>query len=285
MAAILWKNGFPVTCIARPDSVEQLNKTGIRLSSKIFGEISAHPRVVSILEEDPDFLFIATKANDLPGALQSVMADFLKKAVIIPLLNGVEHLEFLRSHFGNRVAAGMIGKTESKSESLGRIIHSSPSPPVIELSAERIDRKTIEKIAKILKDAGIEVNILNKDAEVIWRKLVRLNAIACVTAATNQPLGYARNNPEWNKRLENCVSEGVLVAKAEGVFLDPELLMKEINSFPAELTTSLQRDINAGQLSELDAIPGAILRRAKRHGIQCPAIEDIFHTLLKLEKR
>ena len=282
LACLFWKNGFPVTCIARPEAVLELNKTGLRLQSRVFGDFIARPEFVSRLDFKPDILFITVKANELLESLDSVPVNLAEDSVIIPFLNGLEHIELLRGRFGKRIAVGMIGKVESKKSGQGVIAHPSPNVPEVEIASSDLSKEALQKIADVLRIIGIRVEILENEKEVIWRKLVRNNAISSLTALNNQPLGFIRNHPEWRKKLEACVKEGALIARAEGVDLDPEEVMKQINSLPDGVTSSLQRDIASGKDSEIEAILGAVLRRAEHYKISCPTIKEIYQQLKKL---
>ena len=280
LAAVFWKAGFPVTCVARVDEVELLSKKGIHIRSKVFGNFTARPEIVSKLESKVDVLLVATKADSLSRALESVPGKYPK--VVIPLLNGLEHIKILRDHFGTKIAVGMIGQIEAQKNKIDLIAHPSKLSPRIELASDKdIAPKHLRKISQIFSKAGIETRLLNSEAEVIWRKLVRLNAISCLTALTNKPLGFIRQNKKWKKMLEDCAREGVSVARAEGVSLNFAEIIKKINSLPAGLKTSLQRDIAGKFDSELEAIPGAVIRRARKHGLKCSAIDDIYQKLVK----
>jgi 2-dehydropantoate 2-reductase len=109
----------------------------------------------------------------------------------------------------------------------------------------------------------------------MWSKLVRLNALACTTSAADRPIGFIRTDPEWRRMLELAVAEGVAVARAEGARVDSETVMDELDATHETLGSSMQRDIAAGRTPELDAIPGAVLRAAARHGIDAPMIEEL----------
>lgn len=282
LACLFWKNRFPVTCIARPETVDVLNKTGLHLQSKIFGDFIARPKFVFKLDFKPDILFITVKANELLESLDSVPVNLVEDSVIIPFLNGIEHVELLRGRLGKRVAVGMIGKVESKKGGPGVIVHPSPNAPEIEIASGDLSKELLQKIANILRIAGLRAEILENEKEVIWRKLVRNNAISSLTALNNQPLGFIRSHLEWRKKLEDCVKEGVLVAQAEGVDLDSQEVMRQINTLPDGVTSSLQRDIASGKDSEIEAIPGAVLRRAEHYKISCPTIKEIYQQLKKL---
>lgn len=282
LATLLSRAGNEVVCIGREKEVDLIAKDGIGLESKLFGNIEARPRALTRLEREPDILFITVKAPYLRESLERIPKNLVSHSVIIPFLNGLGHAEILREYFGPRVAVGMIGAIEVSGETPGRVAHMSPQIPHIELASDQdVSGDRLEGVAKMLQNAGLSAKVLKSEAEVIWRKLVRLNAIAATTAVVRKPVGFVRTDPEWQKTLKSCVEEGSAVAKAEGVVINPQEVMRQIDNLPADLTTSLQRDIAAGHPSEIDAILGGVLERAKRHGISCPAIKKIYGSLVR----
>lgn len=282
LAILLSRAGNEVVCIGRENEVDLIAKEGIELESKLFGNIKARPRALTRLDCEPDILFITVKAPYFRESLERIPKEFVQNTIIIPMLNGLGHAEVLREYFRSRVAVGMIGAIEISSDSPGRISHMSPQIPHIELASDQdISQDRLEGVVKMLQGAGLSAKALNSEAEVIWRKLVRLNAIAATTAVAQKPVGFIRTDPEWQKTLKSCVEEGSAVAKAEGVVIDPQEVMRQIDNLPVDLTTSLQRDIAAGRPSEIDAILGGVLERAKRHRISCPAIKKIYESLVQ----
>ena len=85
-------------------------------------------------------------------------------------------------------------------------------------------------------------------------------------------LGPIRDDPERREALEACIHEAVAVAVAEGASVPFDSVLGELEAAHATLGSSMQRDIAAGREPELDAIPGAVLRAAARHGLACPTI-------------
>ena len=131
-------------------------------------------------------------------------------------------------------------------------------------------------VAELLTAAGVPADVGTSEAQVLWSKLARLNALACTTSAIDRPIGWIREDPEWRDTLESAISETVAVAHAEGADIDPEQPFTELVELAhPTLGSSMQRDIAAGREPELDAIPGAVLRAAARHGIACPTIEGL----------
>jgi 2-dehydropantoate 2-reductase len=276
LAVLLSQRGYPVTCVGREEGVRRIGSEGLRLESRTYGDIRVHPRAVTRLDEQVKVLFITTKATGLSDAVKRVPADRTENMLVVPLLNGIEHMDFLRSHFGSQIVAGSIGSVELKRLSPNHIFHSTPSCHIHLASDTEETGERVSRLAGVLSSLGISVKELGNEKEILWGKLVRLNALACTTAATNKPIGILRSDPEWRGILEACVREGSSVAVAEGVPMDPQGVISQIESLPHDLGTSMQRDVAEGRVSELDAIAGAVVRAGARYGIECPTIQSLI---------
>jgi 2-dehydropantoate 2-reductase len=142
-------------------------------------------------------------------------------------------------------------------------------------------REGMALLARVLADAGVQARgdwpiSPTSEATVMWSKLVRLNALACTTSAYDKLLGEIRSTPALRAQLEGAIAEASAVAQAEGAEdVDARKAIEELERAHDELGSSMQRDIAAGRPPEIDAIPGAVLRAAARHGIDCPTIEDL----------
>jgi 2-dehydropantoate 2-reductase len=170
--------------------------------------------------------------------------------------------------------AGSI-RIESTRVAPGEIEQTSPFLRIDMASADAHMRAPMDDLAALLEQAEVPARIMDSEAQAMWGKLVRLNAIACATSAWDLPLGAIRSDPERRAALEACVREGAAVARAEGADVDPRDTMAELDDAHAELRTSMQRDIAARRAPELDAIAGSVLRAAARHGLACPEIERL----------
>ncbi|HEX3977038.1 MAG TPA: 2-dehydropantoate 2-reductase [Solirubrobacteraceae bacterium] len=271
VAGALARAGADVTVVARPETAAVLGQTGLRVSSRALGEdFTATPRVTTEIGDPLDVLFVATKATGLATALGRVRGT---PGLIVPLLNGLEHLHVLRGRFGaERVAAAVI-RIEADRPSVGVIVQTSPGVRVDMASLRPEPAAALAAAAAVLRDAGIEARIEDSEAQVMWSKLARLCALALTTSAADRPIGDVRSDPRWRSALDGAVSETVAVANAEGAGLQASDTLAELDAAHAELGSSMQRDIAAGRPTELDAIAGAVLRAGRRHGLRCPTVQ------------
>jgi 2-dehydropantoate 2-reductase len=261
-----------VSLVARESTAAAIARDGLRVRSVRLGDFAARPVAVASLAGEVDALVVATKAVGLADALERVAG--LEPRIVLPQLNGLDHLELLRERYGTRAVAGSI-RIESTRVAPGEIEQTSPFLRIDVASGDAAMRGPMDELAALFGDAGVPVRILDSEAQAMWGKLVRLNAIACATSAWDLPLGAIRGDPSRRAALEACVREGAAVARAEGASVDPAGSMAELDEAHAELRTSMQRDIAAGREPELDAIAGSVLRAAARHGLECPEIERL----------
>lgn len=282
LAALFCKNKFETVCVDKTDNVVHLNNNGFLVNSQFFGDFVAKIKVVASLDFEPDILFITVKAPFLKVAVDSASKEFVKNSLIIPLLNGIDHLDFLKARYGKNVVAGTIGCIESFSPELGRIEHLSKNAPCVTLCSG--NEKTKEKIKKaigILKEIGVDVSTLEDEKAVLWSKFARLVAVATLTAATGESLGYVRSDSKWRDVLRNFAAEVSAAAKFDGVKITTQDIISQIEKLPADLRSSLQKDLAAKFPSELDALTGAILRRCEKYKIFCPVAANLIDEIEK----
>jgi len=278
VAGALDRAGEPVLVLARESTAQLILERGLQVSSVRLGDFVAHPRPAMELDEPVDALIVATKATGLARALERVAAQ---PKLVLPLLNGLDHLAVLRERFGaETVVAGTI-RVEADRPQPGVVVHTSPFLRIDMASRFAAARPGMETLAAQLEAAGIPARVRESEPQVLWSKLVRLNALACTTSAFDALLGEIRDTPQLRAALVGAIEEGCAVANAEGARIDASDPLGELNDAHATLGSSMQRDIAAGRPPEVDAIPGAVLRAAARHQLRCPTIERLVATIVE----
>jgi 2-dehydropantoate 2-reductase len=278
LAAALERAGNETVVVARAATAATIAEHGLRVRSVNLGEFIARPRAVERLEEPVDALIVATKAIGLDEALERIAID---PQLVLPLLNGLDHLQLLRARFAaTSVLAGSI-RVEADRPEPAVVVHTSRFL-LVNMAGEESVRPAMEELAGTLSRAGVEARVLASEAQVMWSKLVRLNALACVTSAYDKLLGEIRATPELRAELVGAIEEGAAVARAEGADIEAASAIGELERAHDTLGSSMQRDIAAGRTPELDAIPGSVLRAAARDGLECPTIERL---VARIERR
>jgi 2-dehydropantoate 2-reductase len=283
LAGALERSGAEVTVIARESTAQTIRDQGLRISSVKLGDFVSRPRVLTRLTDEVDALILATKAAGLQDGLERVAST---PPLVLPLLNGLDHVALLRRSFApETVLAGTI-RVEADRPEPGVIVHTSPFLLVEIASRYESARAGIEALVQALDRAGVSARAdrpiaAASEAQVMWSKLVRLNALACTTSAYDKLLGEIRSTPALRADLIGAIEESCAAGQAEGADnVNPEKAIRELENAHETLGSSMQRDIAAGRAPEVDAIPGAVLRAAARHGLKCPTIERLVAMIL-----
>jgi 2-dehydropantoate 2-reductase len=272
VAGALARSGEPVTVVAREDTAADIARDGLHVDSVRLGAFTVHPAAVAVLEAPADVLVVAVKAPALEAALERVRAA---PRLVVPLLNGVEHVERLRQRFATSTVCAASIRIAAERAAPGRIVHTSPIFR-IEMAPEL---EPVEAFAHALRRAEVPAKVLGSEAQVLWTKLARLAALGLTTAASGRTIGEVRAHPRWRMLLQGAVDETAAVARAEGAGVEPGAVLAELASLEGAQTSSLARDVAAGCETELDAIGGAVLRAAARHGIDAPSVAELLRVV------
>ena len=181
LAALLARSGAAVTCLARGSTAQSIATAGIRVESAQFGDFIAPVAAAEQLSEpvEPvDVCLVTVKATQLAGALDRLQPDVVGSALIVPLLNGVEHVELLRQHYPDATVVAATIRVESSRTAPGVIRHDSPFVSV-ELAVDGSAGQTVAWLADKLEGAGVTVDVSDDAATALWSKLTFLTASPC----------------------------------------------------------------------------------------------------------
>jgi 2-dehydropantoate 2-reductase len=282
LTASLCKSGFDVTCFGTQRAAVAILKDGIRVKSVVFGDFVTYPKFNSSSHSLLDVIFVTVKAPALSLSLKSIMPYVGPNTIFVTLLNGIGHRETIQQTFGHRVAIGVIGLVEVSLDEDRVVLHRSKMIPHIEIASNfDVDSEILSSIALTLRQCGFSVLIGDNENQVIWSKLVRLAAIASLGAYSQKNVGDIRSETRLRNLLEAIVNELCQIAKTQNVQLSAIEVMHKIDNLPASLTTSLQRDVEAGRASELESILGEPLRLGNLSGISIPVIEYCYSSILE----
>ena len=276
LAVRLTSAGVRVVCVAHAEAVGLIALAGLVVESPE-GTLTARMEVVEQLARPVDLLLVTVKAPALEDAIARIDPAAVNGAVVVPLLNGIEHMDVLRARFGDRVAAGSISHFQAYRAGRVQIVEATGSP-VVTIASERLSSSEVEQAADMLRRARIDVRVGQNEKRVLWHKLARIAPLAAATAVTGRTVGELRDDPVWRPKLELAIAEACAVADADGVSLRPSSQWTIIDDMADETKPSAARDVAAGRRSELDAILGAVLRVAERLDVPCPTLTELAVT-------
>jgi 2-dehydropantoate 2-reductase len=276
LAGLLARQGATVVCLAGAETAAVLENQGVRVQSEQFGNFEVPIRAADRLTEPVDACLVAVKATQLDAALERVPANLLGDALVVPFLNGVEHVDLLRDRYPDASVVAATIRVESTRVAPGQVRHDSPFASV-ELATGPNPVARVERLASLLQQAGLEVQVSDEERATLWRKLNILAPLALLTTHHAAPAGVVRD--ERRDDLAAVAEEVASVARAEGAPADAHSVFEFFDRIPAAMQSSMQRDAAAGRAIELEAIGGAVVRAAQRHGIPVPVTSRLVREL------
>jgi len=262
----LLQAGRDVTFLVRPRRAALLSKYGLSIRSRLGDFHEPTPPLVSTegLAEPFDLIILSCKAYDLDGAITSFAKAVGPKTAILPLLNGMRHLDVLADRFGVERVLGGLCVISATLDANGGIVHLNDLHTIAfgELDGSRSQR--IETVASTLVGAGFDARLTDEIRQEMWEKWVFIAAAAGITCLMRAAIGdivAAGASDLATKLLNECAA----IAAIEG-FPPRQLPLEQartiLTAAGSPLKASMLRDIEGGMPVEGDHIFGDLLRRA-----------------------
>jgi 2-dehydropantoate 2-reductase len=276
LAALLARAGNSVVVLAGESTARAIAERGIRVESRRFGDFEVRVDSAVRLQREVDFCLVTVKATQLDDALERLPADTLGKAVLVPFLNGIDHVEHLRRTYPSSEVAAATMRVEVARIEPGLIRQLSPFA-AIDIAPPASRQREVEELAAQLTAAGFDVRVREDETAMLWDKLALLAPLALLTTHARANVGEVRTHRRDDAIA--LITEIASVARAEGATADSEATLRLLDAAPPAMETSMQRDQAAGLPLELDAIGGAVLRRAARVGVAVPVTTRLVEEL------
>lgn len=284
IGGLLARQGEAVTFVVTESTAETLTRDGLAVSSTQFGSFRVAANAVTGLGTEVDVCVVAVKATQLEAAVHRVPPDVLGDAIVVPFLNGVDHVATLRARYGSRVVPATM-RVASTRTAAGVIEHRSPFLR-IELAltdGNPLRQVEVTALATHLRSAGADVDTQDSEVSMLWGKLIFLCPLALLTTRYGVSAGEIRTT--HREELLAVIAEIARIGGAVGADLSAEATVRFFDSVPEEMQSSMQHDAAAGQPIELDAIGGAVLRAATRTGQDAPVTGRLVDQLRRLASR
>jgi 2-dehydropantoate 2-reductase len=280
--------GEQVSFIARGQHLHAMLTNGLIVDS-INGDFSIDPVTAT---DDPsgvsdvEAVLVCVKTWQIPSAAKVMMPMLDPHTFVIPLENGVEASSQLAEILGREHILGGLCRIASQIASPGHIQHSGIEPYIAFGELDNRPSQRTQAFLQVLKHAGVVAEIPADINVAIWQKFLFISAVSGLGAVTRASFGGFRSLQGTRQMLIDALQECYLVAIAQGVQLPANSVastLAYIDNLPPETTASMQRDILAGQPSELESQNGAILRMGLHHHIPTPVNSFIYYSLLPQE--
>lgn len=280
--------GRDVTFLVRPARAALLRERGLLVKSGKGDATIAAPRTVtaSALTPDFDFILLSCKAYDLDAAMGDIAPAVKSGTIILPLLNGLRHIERLTQRFPHATVLGGQCVISTTLDDAGVIVHLNTTDSVTFGARTGEGEPAARQAAGLLEKAGFDTTRSDAIMQAMWNKWIVLASMAGATSTMRAPIGVINRAPGGQPFILSLIADVSRIATLEG-YQPSEAYLAEVRGFLTDPTTgqtsSMYRDIGNGARIEADHIIGDLLVRAEAHGLSCPALEVVYAHLKTYE--
>jgi 2-dehydropantoate 2-reductase len=287
--ARLVEGGSDVTFLVRPRRREQLTRDGLVVESpKGNAKLEVKTVLAEELKPGYDLVLFTCKAYDLDSAMDAIAPAMKGATVVVPMLNGMAHMERLDARFGAAHVMGGACQINAMLRPDGTVYHGDPLQRLI--FGERDKSKSPRALAFSAELAKSTIDgALSEDIQLeMWEKIVFLCALASTTCLFRGNVGEIVNAPGGPEAMRRAIAANAEIAKREGfapraAFIErasPRLLDPAGN-----WSASMLRDLEGGGRVEADHIVGWMLERARKHGVDDTILSFAYTHLKTYENR
>jgi 2-dehydropantoate 2-reductase len=268
----LLQAGAELAFLVRPRRAAQLAERGLVIESP-FGALRQPVRTVLADQARPgwDLILLTCKAYDLADAIAAIRPAVDARTAILPVLNGLSHLDTLRQAFGERAVLGGLAKIQATLAPDGTVRHLNEWRYLTfgELSGGMSPR--VEALHAIAARApGVVAEATTDIMRHLWEKLVHLGTSAISTVLLRANTGEIARSPGGIAFMHGVLERNAAIAAFHGVPMRAEYMEEFRRLFAdreAGYATSMLRDLEAGGRIEADHILGFLLEAARRAGV------------------
>jgi len=282
--------GRDVTFLVRPKRAAELASAGLVIKSPNGDVTLKNPPAVQAdkLSEKFDMVLLSCKAFDLDDAIKSFAPAVGPQTAIIPLLNGMRHLDVLDQKFGGeRVLGGLCAIAVTLNERR-EVVHLAPMQSLN--FGERDGRlsERVSAIAEVMESGKFGSVASQHIIQEMWEKWVFLASLAASTSLMRTSVGNILAAPGGTDFLLGMLDECSAVAAAEGHAPRAPFLERTRGMLTAEgspMTASMFRDIKAGAPVEADHVIGDLIARGDAAKVPVPRLRTAYTHLKAYEKQ
>ncbi|MBD8067382.1 ketopantoate reductase family protein [Bacillus sp. PS06] len=281
--ARLHEKGEDVTFLVREKRREQLNQNGLKVES-VNGNVTIHPKMIVASDEAQafDVILLSTKAYHLDNVLNDIDPFVGETTMILPVLNGIAHLEIIQQRYGIDRVLGGLSFIESTLDKEGTVLQTSPSHDILfgELNGQTTER--ITKLNEVFSGTKAHFRKRSNILQDMWHKYIFITTLSGITSLTRSPVGPIRQTKlgqelivRYGKEILSIV-EQIKAPVGENA---EEFLFGRMDFMTDEMKSSMQRDMEKGLHVEADHLQGYLYEKAVKEGIDVPVLQTIYTNL------
>jgi 2-dehydropantoate 2-reductase len=281
--------GRNVTFLVRPTRAALLAERGLQIISP-HGDFTLRPQLVTAdrIPGSYDAILLSVKAFSLESALADMAPAVGPETMILPVLNGMRHVDILAGRFGKRTVIGCACKIVGSVDDQGRIVQHNLLHDIAygEMDGEMSPR--IEGFDHFMRDAGFDARLSPVIEREMWEKWILLAGLGGINCLMRGTIGEVAQAPHGTEFAHAVLGEILAVVRTVGIPPSPEFLAAArdvLTAAGSPLTSSMYRDLQRGVRIEADQIIGDLVERARAAGMETPLLCAIYAHLCVYQRR
>ncbi|QOS97871.1 2-dehydropantoate 2-reductase [Brevibacterium sp. JNUCC-42] len=285
----LLESGRDVTFLVRPKRKAQLKERGLLIQS-VNGDSTVHPDLLLAGEEAPPFdvIMLSPKAYQLDDVMNDISPYVGENTMIIPLLNGIAHMQLLQERFGTDRVLGGLCFIETTLNADGDVVQTSKAHRLTFGEWNGGTSERVERLYEYVKATNASFELSENIQQEAWHKYLFITMLSGITTLMNAAVGPIRDSPYGVELTKQLAEECVSVMKAIGAPISDQLLEMAMSAFEQQgykMKSSMLRDMEKGLPIEGEHLQGYLLRLAEQHGIETPMLRIVYNNVKVYEQK
>jgi 2-dehydropantoate 2-reductase len=282
--------GRDVTFLVREGRAEQLRRTGLQIFD-VYGDVTVPASALKLVTAEElrvgtgafDLILLSTKAYSLESAMVDFAPAVGSGTAILPLLNGMRHLEMLEAQFGAETVLGGATYISADMDAEGGVHSMTRLHDVNFGERDKMVTERVRAIEATLTGAGFEVRLREDIVATMWQKWTLLASLGAITCLMRGSIGAVAAAPGGVETAQAIIAECVAIATANGYAPEDAAAQATTAQRLVEpgspLTASMYRDLQKGARVEADQILGDLLERGRKFGVEAPLLRAAYAQL------
>lgn len=275
--ACLARAGADVTFLVRPARAEQLRRNGLQIVSP-HGDFAVQPKLILAddLKQTFDVVLVGVKSYSLDDAMTQFAPAVGSGTMILPILNGLKHIDALVTRFGAGAVLGGLANISAALDPEGRVVQLWPNQLIMFGEVKGGASERALALQSLLQGAGVDARASDAVMHDMWEKFVQLSTIAGITCMMRASIGDILAVPNGEQSIFRLFGECCAVATASGFEPRPPFIEFDRGLFTtvnSPIKASMLRDIERGSVTEGEHILGDMAARARTLGIETPVLD------------
>jgi 2-dehydropantoate 2-reductase len=275
--------GRDVTFLVRPRRAEALRRDGLRIRS-VLGDLALQPKLVTAdaLATPFDVVFLSVKAYALAAAMDDIAPAVGPDTLILPVLNGMAHMDQLEKRFGSAALVGGVSRAVVQLDAQGAVEQLAPMQQVLYGELDGSVSPRIRALDAAFQGAGFDAALSTHIVQDMWDKWVMLASLGAATCLLGGAIGEIVAQTGGAELSKEMVEDCAQIAAACGqppADAYRQSIVTTMTQAGSPMTSSMYRDMKAGLPVEAEQILGDLVRRGKAAGVRSPLLQAAFVAL------